>query len=137
MATIPTGRYTITNVRQRNIAFLPDPNDGTPVNANYAQSVDAEKWNVIQLGNGKYHIQNVGNASYANVGNRAPEGSVVEGRTQAQQWAIQETRVRGQFTISTTDSRCLWGLVDGEIETPIALAGAATDTRNWWIFTKV
>jgi hypothetical protein len=43
MATIPTGRYTITNVRQRNLAFLEDPNDGTPVNANYGQNVDAEK----------------------------------------------------------------------------------------------
>jgi hypothetical protein len=29
MATIATGRYTITNVRNSNLAFLEDPNDGT------------------------------------------------------------------------------------------------------------
>ena len=43
MATLPTGRYTIINVRYSNLAFLEDPNDGTPLNANYNQNVDAER----------------------------------------------------------------------------------------------
>jgi hypothetical protein len=37
MATIATGQYTIVNVRQSNLAYLPDPNDGTPVAATYEQ----------------------------------------------------------------------------------------------------
>lgn len=30
---INSGRYIITNVQQRNLATLPDPNDGTPLAA--------------------------------------------------------------------------------------------------------
>ena len=41
--SIPTGQYTIVNVRQSNLAYLPDPNDGTPVVANVEQSITKEK----------------------------------------------------------------------------------------------
>lgn len=37
------GRYVITNVRFRNIAFLADPNDGTPVTADVEQNRNGEK----------------------------------------------------------------------------------------------
>jgi hypothetical protein len=43
MATIATGQYTIVNVRQSNLAYLPDPNDGTPVAANYEQNNTKER----------------------------------------------------------------------------------------------
>jgi hypothetical protein len=35
--SISSGKYTIVNVRQKNLAYLADPNDGTPVAANYEQ----------------------------------------------------------------------------------------------------
>lgn len=56
---------------------------------------------MIRLANGKYQMQNVGSANYANAGNRPPIGSTVEGRSVPDQWVIQETRVRGQFTYVT------------------------------------
>ncbi|KAK7686068.1 hypothetical protein QCA50_010880 [Cerrena zonata] len=132
---IQTGRYIITNVKQRTFATLADPNDGTPVSADTEDYVDIAKWNVIRLANGKYQLQNVGSAQYANVMNRPPVGTTVEGRNTATQWVIQATRVRDQYTIATTDSRLFWGLVDEEIGTSIELAASATDHRNWWTFT--
>jgi hypothetical protein len=56
------------------------------------------QWNVNKLSNGNYTIKNVGQNMFAVAGNRAGEGSVVEGRSNTQQWVIQETRVKGQFT---------------------------------------
>ena len=40
---VETGQYTIVNVRQHNLAYLPDPNDGTPVAANYEQNNTFER----------------------------------------------------------------------------------------------
>jgi len=137
MATIATGQYTIVNVRQSNLAYLPDPNDGTPVVANFEQGNTKERWNVNKLSNGNYTIKNVGNSAFAVAGTRAAEGSVVEGRSTAQQWVLQETRVKGQFTIASSDTRLFWGLVDNQTDTPVTLYAAATDTRNSWLFTPV
>ena len=53
---------------------------------------------MIRLANGKYQLQNVGSANYANILNRPPVGTTVEGRTSPTQWVIRETRVRGQYT---------------------------------------
>ena len=53
---------------------------------------------VVALANGRYQIKSVGSANFANAGNRPPEGTTVEGRSDPQQWNIQETRVRGQYT---------------------------------------
>jgi hypothetical protein len=41
--SIETGQYTIVNVRQSNLAYLPDANDGTPVAANYEQGNTKER----------------------------------------------------------------------------------------------
>ena len=67
------------------------------------------QWNVSLLGNGKYTIKNLQQASFANAGNRASAGATVEGRAQQQQWEIQETRVKGQYTFVLTlaSSNCL------------------------------
>ena len=40
---VETGQYIIVNVRQHNLAYLPDPNDGTPVAANYEQNTTYEQ----------------------------------------------------------------------------------------------
>lgn len=45
MSTVRTGRYTITNVKQGNVAVLPDPNDGTPLSAGFEDSTDKTKVN--------------------------------------------------------------------------------------------
>lgn len=133
---ITTGLYIIKNIKQTNIAALADPNDGSPLAANARSYGDDEKWNVSLLGNGKYTIKNLQQASFANAGNRASAGATVEGRAQQQQWEIQETRVKGQYTIATTDSRIYWGLADDQPGTPIELSASATDTRNWWSFER-
>ncbi|KAF8176475.1 hypothetical protein BJ912DRAFT_1146845 [Pholiota molesta] len=135
--SIETGQYIIVNVRQHNLAYLPDPNDGTPVAANFEQNVLNERWNVNKLSNGNHTIKSVGNNMFAVAENRAGEDTAIEGRSSSQQWVIQETRVKGHFTIATTDTRLFWGLVDNQTGTPIALASTATDTRNAWIFKKV
>ena len=41
--SIETGQYIIVNVRQSNLAYLPDPNDGTPVVANFEQGNTKER----------------------------------------------------------------------------------------------
>jgi hypothetical protein len=41
--SIPTGRYVITNVRQKNSATLEDANDGTPLTAGVETYMDVAK----------------------------------------------------------------------------------------------
>ncbi|KAF9813296.1 hypothetical protein IEO21_05680 [Rhodonia placenta] len=136
--TIPTGRYFIQNVRSKNQLQLPDPNDGSAVQATSEDSTGTLplKWNVVQLGNGKYTIQNQTHASYANCGFRASQGDEVAGRNGQQQFIIQETRVRGHYTISPSDAQLCWGLPDDELGTPVTLASAYTDSRNHWQFIR-
>jgi len=133
---IETGTYIIISVRQQNCASLPDPNDGTPVAADSENSSNNQRWNVTKLGNGRYTFKNVGADMFAVSGTRASEGTVVEGRARAQQWDIQETRVHGQFIISTTDTYQYWSLADNELTTPISLSSIFTYARNRWTFKK-
>ncbi|KAF9067537.1 hypothetical protein BDP27DRAFT_1364862 [Rhodocollybia butyracea] len=137
MSIITSGRYTLRNVRQGNLASLQDPNDGTPLTADTSGFRNTNKWNVTQLGNGRYTFQNVDSGRYANGGNRSPAGSAIEGRSSATQFVVQETRVKGRYTIATLDSRLYWGLADAEVPTSVELAESAVDQRNWWIFEPV
>ena len=41
--SVSSGKYIILNVRQKNLAYLDDPNDGTPVAANYEQKSKNEQ----------------------------------------------------------------------------------------------
>ncbi|CCM01102.1 uncharacterized protein FIBRA_03150 [Fibroporia radiculosa] len=127
------------NVRSKNQLHLPDPNDGSPLQSTSDDRTGtmAIKWNIVQLGNGKYSIQNQSYASYANCGRRAALDAEVVGRNQQQQFMIQETRIRGRYTISPTDSQLLWGLPDDELDTPVTLAQSYTDTRNQWEFIRI
>jgi hypothetical protein len=68
--SIATGQYTIVNVRQSNLAYLADPNDGTPVAASYEQNNTKERVSLP--------IKNVDQNMFAVAGNCAGEGSVVE-----------------------------------------------------------
>ena len=43
MAIVATGQYTIANVRQSNLAYLSDPNDGTPLAPFYEQGITSER----------------------------------------------------------------------------------------------
>ncbi|PFH47481.1 hypothetical protein AMATHDRAFT_67684 [Amanita thiersii Skay4041] len=136
-SSIPTGEYLIRNVRQGNLAFVEDNNERTPLTANYSTSSFYERWNVISLGNGYYNILNVGSNTYANTGNRAKVGDGVEGvHGKPQQFDISETRVSGQYTIMTTDTRLYWTMLDNQIKTPITLSDVPTDPRSWWIFER-
>ncbi|CCM01101.1 uncharacterized protein FIBRA_03149 [Fibroporia radiculosa] len=137
--TISTGRYIIQNVRSKNQLQLADPNDGSPLQATAPGSLGSLPvlWNIVQLGNGKYTFQNQTHASYASCGNRASLDAEIVGRDRPQQFAIQEGRVRGRYTISPTDSTNLcWGLPDDELDTPAVLASSFTDSRNQWEFIR-
>ncbi|KAI0921896.1 hypothetical protein AcW1_004249 [Taiwanofungus camphoratus] len=133
---LDTGRYAIQNVRSMNHLQLPDPNDGSAVVAAPEDPATSLRWNIVKLGNGKYTIQNQGNASFANCGFRASPGAEVVGRNSGQQFAIQETRVRGRYTISPSDAQLCWGLPDDEIGTPVTLSPVYTDPRNHWVFIR-
>lgn len=52
----------------------------------------------MRLRNGRYNIQSFGSINHAHVGNRPRVGDAVEGRSTADQWIIQETNVKGQYT---------------------------------------
>ncbi|KAF8149322.1 hypothetical protein K438DRAFT_2027407 [Mycena galopus ATCC 62051] len=131
-----TGRYTITNARFHNLAVLPDANDESDIVAGTDANAASEKWNVTLLNNKKYTIKNHGFSNFAACETRAESGACVNGRNCQQQWIIKETRIKGQFTISPTDADLFWGLADGEMDTPITLAGVPTDAKNQWHFAK-
>ncbi|KZT00973.1 uncharacterized protein LAESUDRAFT_731696 [Laetiporus sulphureus 93-53] len=135
--SLDTGRYIIQNVRTMNFLTLPDPDDGTSIVATAEEADQARRWNVVQLGNGKYTIENQTHASYANTGFRPSDGAEVVGRANKQQFSISETRKKGLYTISPTDSQLCWGLVDDQEGTPLTLSASYTDPRNHWQFTRV
>ncbi|KAH9837983.1 uncharacterized protein C8Q71DRAFT_723224 [Rhodofomes roseus] len=122
--SISTGTYIIRNVFSSNpLASLELPR------TQGAQPI---------LGNGKFTIENVENASYANAGSRAAVGATVVGRGSSQQVIIVETRKRDVFTLSPADRTLyFWGLEDGEEGTPVTLATTATDSHNHWHFERV
>ncbi|PCH36503.1 hypothetical protein WOLCODRAFT_28640 [Wolfiporia cocos MD-104 SS10] len=134
---LDTGRYIIQNVRSQNFLMLNDPNDGSPIVATGEEEGSSRKWNVVQLGNGKYTIENQAHASYATCDHRPSLGDEVVGRGTKKQFDIKETRKRGQYTISPTDAQLCWGLPEDEEGTPLALSPVYTDPRNHWIFTRV
>ena len=41
--SIESGQYTIVNVMQANLAYLPDGNDGTPVAGYFERSITKER----------------------------------------------------------------------------------------------
>ncbi|TFY68403.1 hypothetical protein EVJ58_g1033 [Rhodofomes roseus] len=136
--SISTGTYIIRNVFSSNPLALLDPNDGSSVIGTAENTGRATYWNVVRLGNGKFTIENVENASYANAGSRAAVGATVVGRGSSQQVIIVETRKRDVFTLSPADRTLyFWGLEDGEEGTPVTLATTATDSHNHWHFERV
>ncbi|KDR66711.1 hypothetical protein GALMADRAFT_147605 [Galerina marginata CBS 339.88] len=134
---IKSGRYFVVNVKSRNRAFLPNPNSDEPLQSMFKQNDTGEQWNVEDLENGYHYIVNVRHKQYAASGDRPSAGALVAGWERAQPWLIQKTRVKGKYTISTTDSKHFWGVPDDEHSTPIALANRYTDPRNWWMFKDV
>jgi len=139
MAALQTGLYAIRHVRSQNQLQLPDPNDGSPVQATSEALMNSVplRWNVVLLGNGKYNIQHQQTASYANCGHRARDGDEVVGRNNKQQFLIQETRVKNRYTISPTDVQLCWGLPDDELGSGVVLAKSYTDARNQWEFVRL
>ncbi|KAH9923825.1 uncharacterized protein B0H18DRAFT_1120185 [Fomitopsis serialis] len=136
--SLSTGTYVIKNVLSGNSLALLDPNDGTSVVGSAEQVGRVMHWNVVRLGNGKYTVENVEQASYANAGPRSPAGGYVVGRGTSQQLAIQETRRKDVYTISPADRTLyFWGLEDGDEETPVTLGTTATDSHNHWQFEHV
>jgi len=133
---IATGRYSIQNARSGNRLELPDPNDASAVIAAAENPITAQKWNIVDLANGKYTIQNQGQSSFANCGVRAPLNAEVVGRNASQPFVIQETRVKDQYIIMPSDVQLCWGLPDEEIGTPVVLCTSHTDARNQWKFIK-
>ena len=51
MSQIQTGRYNIINVKQRTVAALLDPNDGTPISADTSDFLDIAKVRGLGLRN--------------------------------------------------------------------------------------
>ncbi|KAJ7093540.1 hypothetical protein C8R44DRAFT_396185 [Mycena epipterygia] len=131
-----TGRYSITNVKVRNLAVLLDANDESDIVAGTDVNDASEKWNVTLLNNKRYTIKNHGFSNFAGCDTRPTLSDRISGRSRTKQWIIKETRIKGQFTISPTDADLVWGLQDGETSTPITLAGVPTDAKNQWILTK-
>ncbi|KAI0034506.1 hypothetical protein K488DRAFT_83912 [Vararia minispora EC-137] len=134
--TIPTGMYTLMNVRYSNIIMLPDNSDGTPVIASVKSGGGSNVWHIEEQGNGRYTLRNRGESTYAWVGNRQPLGATVVGRPSSQQFTIEETREPHKYTIGTSDTSHYWGLPDGEMGSAVELRASSTDKGNWWTFTR-
>lgn len=136
MAIVESGNYFIENVKQKNIAAVVDNNIGSPLMASVHMNNIGEVWNVLRLSNEQYIIKNIECNFYAFSGSRSSKGNTVDGKVRTQYWRIQETREKGKFTISTTDTDVFWSLSDAEAKTPIELAEVSTDKRSWWIFRE-
>ncbi|PFH47316.1 hypothetical protein AMATHDRAFT_6867 [Amanita thiersii Skay4041] len=141
---LQSGCYYICNVKQRNIIFLKNDNDYEPLRGiaypgRIAEDT-GEKWDVTVFRNGKCTLQSARHTSYASTrtGHSLTSNDLVEAKTSgvspAQYFCIEETNIRGQYTISATSSRLYWFLKDDESDTPIGLSPDASDPRCLWTF---
>ncbi|PFH46102.1 hypothetical protein AMATHDRAFT_70632 [Amanita thiersii Skay4041] len=147
MPPLKSGHYYIYNVKHNNVVYLPNRNSFEPVRGKlqFRRAVEdtGELWKVSAFGSGKYSIQNVKHTSYASTRsgyNLDPNTVAVEGKVpqpgsnSAQYFRIEETKIKGRYTICTTDSQLYWFLDEGEHDTPIGLSRTAIDSSCWWTF---
>ncbi|PFH47318.1 hypothetical protein AMATHDRAFT_67926 [Amanita thiersii Skay4041] len=142
--TLQPGCYYISNVKQKNVVYLKNSDAFEPLRGKpYPQRASddmGEQWNISRFRNGKYSIQSVRHMSHASTKsgyNLSPSDWAVEGKrgdNSVHYFSIEETSVKGQYIIRTTDSRLCWYLNDGEPETPIGLSSNHSDPRCWWTF---
>ncbi|TDL23524.1 kinase-like protein [Rickenella mellea] len=141
---VEDGQYEIVNTRWKTSALLND-NEELVADAQPRKNrriTNEMLWNVSILTNDHYTIQNVATESYASRPSRAEEGDPVGALSSPQrptQWIIKETRFKGRFTITATDSahqELFWSVADGEPGTPISLHSVPTNNRNQWEFRE-
>ncbi|KIO28200.1 hypothetical protein M407DRAFT_6860 [Tulasnella calospora MUT 4182] len=140
MTTVASGCYKIVNARHPTLVISADGSRGSPLIA--GSSADSapqsmNQWNVVRLTSGRYTIQNVETTLYASIGSRAPIGSEVTGESHIREWEIREAQGNNNFSIVASDTSQLWGFVDGEEDTSVALAKAAKNLQNQWRFVPI
>jgi len=132
-----TGRYTITNVAQQNLAAIKDAYAGSPVVGDVNTGTASEKWNVVKLSNGNYFIDNYGYPGlYATCETRPRAGAQVSVENQTKQWVLTEGPTG--ILIAPLDGPTLfWNLQDAIIGTPVkVLESEPNDNTNQWTFTN-
>jgi hypothetical protein len=136
MAPLQSGRYTITNVRYLSLAFIPQAGDEPKIVAGLDENRTGEMWNITLLDNKRYVIRNHGYGLAADCGNPAMHRDEICGRDCSRQWVIKETRNKGQYTISPTDTELYWSFANSEMDTRLTLDVTPNNPRSQWIFTK-
>ncbi|PFH48059.1 hypothetical protein AMATHDRAFT_87341 [Amanita thiersii Skay4041] len=153
----PPGSYYIFNVKYRNMLYLKfshEPPCGKPRPISRAGDPNG-KWSLTVFDSGNYALQSVSHSCYIAT-KRGPKlqehDRVLETRKNLNQYyTVEETKVKGQYTIRTTESKLYWFLPDGESETPVSsvypnqvfvkppsrkveLCEKSSDRSSWWIF---
>jgi len=134
MALPETGRYTITNVAQQNLAAVPDANPGSPVVGEVNEGTASQKWNVVKLSNGNFFIDNYGYPGLHAICEIRPRaGAPTSVDNQTKQWVLTEGP--NGILIAPLDGRTLfWHLEDAIVGTPVTLENGPNDDTNQWTF---
>ncbi|TDL21061.1 hypothetical protein BD410DRAFT_840782 [Rickenella mellea] len=143
--SIDPGAYGIQNVTHGNFAAQ---SSGSTVVAHAdshtvrgrGDKLNLRKlWSISRLDNGKYTLRNIDTNHYAASPNfPALEQNIII-TEDLQQWDIKETGVKGRYVIYTTAANIdlIWGLINGQLGTPISLRDTPQTPSNQWELTKV
>ncbi|KAF8151070.1 hypothetical protein K438DRAFT_2084843 [Mycena galopus ATCC 62051] len=131
------GRCTITNVSFCNHASLPTDDDGEDVVGSIPSGTvpDAAKWDLIDLTNDRYSIQNVNYGYFLRAEIRPQEHANVKGVRAIYgpyPWKIVESETAGQYLICAEDSTLYWGLGDASDRTPVSFTILSFTVKADW-----
>jgi len=134
-----TGTYHITNLRIKNLSSASDGDPGSLVVGQEDMGTANQKWNIIQLNNGHYLIENFGHAAvYATCESHPSPGAPIEVGRQPKQWMLKETSPDGAILIAPLDASYLfWHLDNAQEGVPVILEYGEPDTKNHWTFKKL
>jgi len=134
MALPETGRYTIRNVAQQNLAGIQDADPGSPVVGKVYNGSARQKWNIVKLSNGNYIIDNYGSPGLHVIAENHPiAGAPVSVEIQHKQWVFTEGP--NGIRIAPSDGNILfWHLEDDTNDTPVTLENGSDDDTNQWTF---
>ncbi|TDL13261.1 hypothetical protein BD410DRAFT_833353, partial [Rickenella mellea] len=133
---LPSGTYFITNFRHDVLVSLPDRQEELCGSAN-----SGSKWRITNDSDKRWYIQGGSGPWFAYRWPSPRAGNTIIASQEKFGWVIgQRNAIRDPdcyLIYATSDLPLLWGLPDGDEQTPVALCRGETDSKNWWRFHRI
>ncbi|TDL18002.1 hypothetical protein BD410DRAFT_511416 [Rickenella mellea] len=132
---LPTGSYFITNVRHDVSVALPPHQD------KLCGSHSNFKWKIVNDSDKMWYIQGGAGPWFAHRRPAPRAGNPIVASQERFGWVIGQCHaIRDPdcyLIYANSDHTLLWGLEDGENETPVTFCTGENNRRNWWRFKRI